>query len=93
MISWCTTTPIILFPRGHPNTQCTLPRLVGPMVVALVYVWRWWCELDAAKLDDVMRVDDANAIAKRTHTDSVLVVIFIIASYERYPLYEIGLTS
>ena len=46
-----------------------------------------------AKLDDVMRVDDANAIAKRTHTDSVLVVIFIIASYERYPLYEIGLTS
>ena len=46
-----------------------------------------------AKLDDVMRVDDANAIAKRTHTDNVLVVIFIIASYERHPLYEIGLTS
>jgi len=40
-----------------------------------------------------MRVNDVNAIPKTTDSDNFLTFIGIIASYERYPLYEIGVTS
>jgi len=40
-----------------------------------------------------MKVNDINAIAKTAHSDNFPTFIGIIASYERHPLYEIGVTS